>query len=104
MNDAIILGFAGLAGIGLGTFFFGGLWWTIRRGTSSPCPARWFLGSALLRMGVALAGFYFIGGGEWPRLVACFVGFLVARFTITWLTKPTRITPRDSTPEVPYAS
>lgn len=103
MDDAIILGLAGLAGIGLGTLFFGGLWFTVRRGISSPHPARLFLGSALLRMGMALAGFYFVGGSEWSRLVACLVGFLVARFAVTWLTKPSRKTPHDLTRDIPHA-
>ena len=103
MDNAIILGLAGLAGIGLGTFFFGGLWLTVRRGVSSPHPARLFLGSALLRMGVALAGFYFVGGDEWSRLVACLVGFLVARFAVTWLTRPSRKTPQDLPKEIPHA-
>jgi hypothetical protein len=26
-----------------------------------------------------LAGFYFVGGGHWDRLAACFVGFAAAR-------------------------
>ena len=32
MNEALILAGSLLAGILLGTFFFGGLWWTIRMG------------------------------------------------------------------------
>jgi len=104
MNESFIpLGLAGLAGVGLGAIFFGGLWWTIRRGASSPLAALWFLGSALIRMGVALTGFYFVGGGEWQRLVACLVGFLVARFTITWLTRTTGKITHDSTQEVRHA-
>jgi len=85
MNDPLILGLAVVAGVALGAIFFGGLWWTIRRGALSSRPALWFLGSALLRMSMALAGFYFVGGGEWPRLVACLAGFLVARLLVTRL-------------------
>ena len=40
-----------LAGLVLGAIFFGGLWWTVRKGLSSQQPALWFLGSMLLRMG-----------------------------------------------------
>ncbi|MFT5934619.1 MAG: F1F0 ATPase subunit 2, partial [Hydrogenophaga sp.] len=38
-----------LAGAALGGVFFGGLWWTVQRGANSPSPARWFLGSFVLR-------------------------------------------------------
>lgn len=74
---------AGLAGGALATLFFGGLWWTVRLGTSARNPAAWFLGSLLLRMGVVLAGFYLIGGRHWDRLAACLVGFVVARLIVT---------------------
>ena len=48
-------------------------------------PALWFLGSLLLRMGIALAGFYFVAGGDWERLLPCLLGFVVARLVVTWL-------------------
>ena len=53
-----------LAGMALGTIFFGGLWWTVRKGVASPRPALWFSVSLLLRMSIALAGIYFVSGGE----------------------------------------
>jgi len=76
-----------LAGGVLGTIFFGGLWWTIRRGVSSQQPALWFLGSFLARMSVALAGFYFVSGGHWERLVTCLLGFVTARLAVMRLTR-----------------
>jgi F1F0 ATPase subunit 2 len=78
---------AWLAGGVLGAIFFGGLWWTIRRGVSSQQPALWFLGSLLARMSVALAGFYFVSGGHWARLVACLLGFVTVRLVVTRLTR-----------------
>ncbi|MDI1250341.1 MAG: ATP synthase subunit I [Lacunisphaera sp.] len=77
---------AGAAGMVLGMIFFGGLWWTVRRALVSRRPARWFLGSLLLRMGLAVAGFYFVGGGQWQRLLPCLLGFIVARFVVVRLT------------------
>ena len=68
MNETLILIFACMAGVILGAIFFGGLWWTVRRGVSSKHPAAWFLGSLLLRMSIALAGFYFVSGGRGERL------------------------------------
>ena len=93
MNETLMLAAAWMGGGALGTIFFGGLWWTIRKGVASVQPAFWFLGSLLLRMSVVLAGFYFVGHGRWERLVACLLGFLLARFAVTHLTRPTLETP-----------
>ena len=88
MNETLIGALAGAAGVGIGAIFFGGLWWTIRKGAASAQPALWFLGSLLLRMSVALAGFYFVSGGHWERLLLCLLGFVMARLAVTWLTRP----------------
>lgn len=83
-----MLGLAWTAGVALGGVFFGGLWWTVRKGVSSRQPALWFIGSLLLRMTMALAGFYVVSGGHWERLVSCLLGFVLARLIVTWLTRP----------------
>ena len=88
MNDNLTLLLAWAAGGVLGMIFFGGLWWTVRKGLSSQRPALWFFGSLLLRMSIVLAGLYFVGGGRWERLVLCLVGFVMARLVVTWLTRP----------------
>lgn len=88
MNEPLILALSWGAGGILGAVFFGGLWWTIRKGVSSSQPALWFLGSMLLRMGIALAGFYFVSGRDWERLLVCLLGFITARLVVTWLTRP----------------
>ncbi len=75
------------AGVLLGTIFFGGLWWTIRRGVSSKQPAALFFFSLLLRTGIALTGFYFVVRGDWRRVLPCLVGFFLARILVTWLTR-----------------
>ena len=88
MSEMLILVLAWLAGGLLGVTFFGGLWWTVRRGVSSPRPALWFFGSLLLRMTITLAGFHLVGGGHWERLAVCLLGFLVARSLVTRLSGP----------------
>ena len=88
MNEFVTLALALVAGLLLGAIFFGGLWWTVRKGLSSKQPALWFFGSLLLRMSIALAGFYFVSGGHWERLLLCLLGFVVARFIVTRLTRP----------------
>ena len=87
MNEFLILAVALAAGLLLGAFFFGGLWWTVRKGVSSKRPAFLFLGSLLLRMSFVLVGFYFVGRGNWQRLVACLLGFIIARFCVLRLTR-----------------
>ena len=70
-----------------GAFFFGGLWWTVIKGVSSPRPALWFFGSMLLRTGVTLVGFYIVGRDDWQRWVVCLLGFVLARLVVKWLTR-----------------
>ncbi len=87
MIEAPVLVLALLAGGVLGAIFFGGLWWTVRLGISSKWTAVLFLGSLLLRTAIALAGFYFVSQGDWRRVLACLVGFLIARFCVVLLTR-----------------
>ena len=88
MNDPVILVLAGCAGLLLGAAFFGGLWWTVRRGLASRRPALWMLGSLVLRTLISLAGFYFVSGGQLDRLLACLLGFVIARLIATRLVGP----------------
>jgi F1F0 ATPase subunit 2 len=87
MNEVVTvaLALALVAGLLLGAIFFGGLWWTVRKGVSSKRPALLFLGSLLLRTGVVIAGFYLVSDGHWQRLLVCLLGFAVARFIVTRL-------------------
>jgi F1F0 ATPase subunit 2 len=88
MHDAGALLQAAAAGVALGGVFFVGLWWTVQLLVSATNPAPWFLASLFSRMGVVLAGFYFVGGGRWERLAACFLGFAAARVIVTVLSSP----------------
>lgn len=90
MIELLTLTLSLAAGLLLGAIFFGGLYWTVRKGISSKQPALWFFASLLLRMSIALAGFYFIGRGHWERLIVCLLGFVLARLVVTWLTRPLR--------------
>jgi len=44
-----------------------------------------FAGSLIVRMAVAVTGFYLVSHGDWRKLVACLAGFLIARVTVTQL-------------------
>lgn len=85
--DVFIWILAALGGVLLGLFFYGGLWWTTRKGLTTKNPGLLFLGSMLVRTAVVLAGFYFIADGQWQRIVACLVGFTLARFVVLRFTK-----------------
>ena len=87
MNDPLILLFSGAAGLALGVVFFGGLWWTVRRGVASRRPALWFFGSLLLRTGIVLGGFYLACGNDWRRWLAALLGFSIARLAVTLFTR-----------------
>jgi F1F0 ATPase subunit 2 len=87
MNNFLILALAVVAGILLGAIFFGGLWWTVRKGVAAKNPALWFLGSMVMRMSIVLAGFYYVGRGDWQRLVVCLLGFIIARLIVMRLTR-----------------
>lgn len=90
MSESFTLLLAGIGGGMLGAIFFGGLWWTVRKGLSSEHPACWFLGSMLLRTGIALAGFIWISNQQLGRLLVCLLGFVVARFVVMQITRPAK--------------
>ena len=104
MNEPLTLVLAFLAGAGLGAVFFGGLWWTVRKGVSSKQPALWFFGSLLLRTSIALGGFYWVSGHHWQRLLLCLLGFVTARRIVAWLTQASRETPTRQAREAGHAS
>ena len=87
MNDILDLIPALVTGMLLGMIFFGGLWWTVRKGLSSIQPATWFIGSLLLRTSMTLGGFYLVSNGQWERLLACLLGFTIVRPIVTRLTR-----------------
>ncbi len=100
MNETVLLVLAWLAGGVIGVFFFGGLWWTVRKGLSAKQPALWFFGSLLVRMCIALTGFYFVSNLHFDRLMVCLLGFFIARMVVMRLTrtpeKPTSLTEKAS--------
>jgi len=104
MNEFLILLLSGVAGGLLGGLFFGGLWWTVNKGLSSQWPALWFLGSLLVRLGITLGGFYFVSGGHWERMLACLLGFLLARHVVFRITRPLVERHQSRTQEASHAT
>jgi F1F0 ATPase subunit 2 len=94
MNELVSLIPALLTGMILGAIFFGGLWWTVKKGLVAANPALWFLGSLLLRTTITVSGFYWIAGGSWQKLLACLLGFIITRFITNYLTRLSITNPR----------
>lgn len=87
MNEVLNLLPVIFGGIALGIVFFGGLWLTVRKGLTSKRPALLFMGSLIIRMGIVVLGFYYMGGNSWQKMLACLGGFLIARIVILYITK-----------------
>ena len=79
MHGWLILSVAFLAGMALGLFYFEALWLTVRRLSAHPRPSLLMFESLVVRLAVALAGFYVVMDGSWERLAACLAGFFVMR-------------------------
>lgn len=82
LSEVLGLIFAFAGGIGLGVFFFGGLWWTIRHAKTTSKPTLLMVSSFLVRALLIIAGFYLLSGGRWERIILAILGFLVARFVM----------------------
>jgi F1F0 ATPase subunit 2 len=68
-----------IAGLALGTFYFGALWLTVRRLPDVRQPALLVLGSLAGRLSVTLLGIYVVTGGHWAKIGVCLLGFFVMR-------------------------
>ena len=91
MNETWNMILAFIAGLLLGALFFGGLWFTVKKMTTSAKPVLLVLGSFVSRMVIVLAGFYFIGAGNWQRLLIALLGFIIARSIVIYLTKAKQV-------------
>jgi len=89
-SDLLPLALSLWAGIGLGIFYFFGLWLTVRRLTTTRRPVLISLSSFFGRLAAVLLGFYFVMGGRWERLIACLVGFLAVRVVVVRRRGPDR--------------
>lgn len=77
-----------LSGASIGLFYFGGLWWTVRRLPKVPNPAIWSFGSFWIRMTISLFAFYSVMGGHPERLLISVLGFTLVRIVLVRKLKP----------------
>ncbi|HVX64299.1 MAG TPA: ATP synthase subunit I [Pirellulales bacterium] len=88
---------AAAAGLGLGLFYFGGLWLTVRWLPKVRSPAALIVASLIARTGVTLLGFYLVMAGHWERMAACLIGFVVIRYaSVAWFR------PESAPPSPPF--
>jgi F1F0 ATPase subunit 2 len=88
MNETVFIILALFTGVALGTLFFGGLWFTVRKAMDSKIPALWFFTSFIVRTAIAVYGFYLIMlGANAVAGITCLVGFIAARFMVSRYTK-----------------
>lgn len=87
MNEILLMILALIAGLALGTLFFGGLWFTVKKAVAAKIPAIWFFVSLLIRLSITLIGFYYLSRGSWQRLLVGIVGFIIARIIVLRFTK-----------------
>ena len=79
MSAVLPLLLALVAGLGLGLFYFGGLWLTVRRLGRARSPTLLFAVSFAVRTALVVAGMYLVMGGSWQRVLACLAGFITVR-------------------------
>ncbi|RJQ45043.1 MAG: ATP synthase subunit I [Gaiellales bacterium] len=84
MADVIRILLLIAGGTALGLFYYGGLWYTVRRLPGARNPALLTLGSLATRLAVCLPCFYLAArGGQWLRLLVFAAAFLAARQALT---------------------
>jgi F1F0 ATPase subunit 2 len=77
-----------IVGLSIGTFYFIGLWWTLRRLPAVGNPALWTFGSFVVRTAVCVSAFYLVMNGRWENLLMCLAGFTVMRLWLVRKLKP----------------
>lgn len=86
-EDPIYLVTTFAAGLVLGAVYLTALWLVVQRLSRSQHPGLWLLGSAVVRIGLLLAAWYGVSGGQWQGVLACLLGFILVRFAATRLVR-----------------
>jgi F1F0 ATPase subunit 2 len=76
-----------LAGIAIGVFFYGGLWFTVRHLVTTRHPVWLTLASFWGRTAVTLAAFLLVVNGRWENALAALAGFGLGRLLVSQLSR-----------------
>ena len=76
------------AGAGVGVFYFGGLWLTVRRVARSRRPTLLTFGSFIVRAAAAVTVIVLIARIHWQLAVASMLGFVLARVALVGALRP----------------
>lgn len=82
VNEPIYLALSIAWGTVLGTFYFGGLWLTVRHLPHFKQPSLLALGSFLGRSAVCLFGFYMASGNGFEWLILSLAGFVLTKMVL----------------------
>lgn len=85
--DFLSLAKAFMSGLVVGAVYCTMLWFSVRRMYSARNPMLWLAATAVPRIAVPLASFYWVMDSRWERLLACLAGFVVARIAIQYWVK-----------------
>jgi len=88
--DIVGLLIALLFGTVIGLFYFMGLWWTVQRVPERRSPGLWMAASYIIRTAITILAFYLVMGGQWQRLLASLLGFVMIRMILVRRLKPAR--------------
>jgi len=72
-----------LTGIALGLFFYGGLWFTVRRLATTPHPVLLTLGGFWIRLLVVLSAFVFLARAGLPCVALAMASFIFGRVAVS---------------------
>ncbi|MBE3036365.1 MAG: ATP synthase subunit I [Candidatus Atribacteria bacterium] len=71
-------------GLGLGLFYFGGLWLTIKNMNQARSPIILTLGSYILRIAAVIFVLIYIARqGDWGNILILLMGFMVSRIFLS---------------------
>ncbi|HLK55279.1 MAG TPA: ATP synthase subunit I [Chthonomonadaceae bacterium] len=87
MTETLRLTLSFLIGAAAGAFFFGGLWWTIRKGITAGQPGLLFLGSFLARTAVVAVVLALWSRGQAAPLALALLGFIAVKVPLMLLLK-----------------
>lgn len=77
-----------VTGLGVGFFFYGGLWLILRRLQQFRHPGTWMALSLAIRTLVVVLVLYLLFGASWQQLLIAIAGMLVSRIVLVQRIKP----------------